>query len=188
MWIKLLMIGVVVIIVIAIVYGGCTISRARYPSAPYKVLKQDGHYEVREYPTLAIVQTPMRGANDSFMRLFRYIDGQNAATQKIAMTTPVFMTADSMAFVMPEKMTADRVPQPKNNQVAVASIPAGQFAVLRFRGGRNAANETSAVAALKAWMQRQNLPPTGDPIFGYFDPPWTPVWLRRNEAMLRVAP
>jgi len=29
---------------------------------------------------------------------------------------------------------------------------------------------------------------TGDPIFGYFDPPWTPPFARRNEVMLRLAP
>ena len=185
---KILIIVGVVAVVVAIVYAGCATSRAGYASAPYKVLQQDGKYEVREYPTLTIVQTPMRVADDSFMRLFRYIDGQNAATQKIAMTTPVFMTTNSMAFVMPEKLPADHVPQPNNNQVAIASIPAGQFAVLRFKGGRNAANETNAVAALTARLQRENLTPAGEPIFGYFDPPWTPVWLRRNEVMLRLAP
>jgi DNA gyrase inhibitor GyrI len=183
----IIIIAVVVAVMVAIIYAGCATSRAGYKSAPYKVLKQAGQYEVREYPTLAIVQTPMRGADDSFMRLFRYIDGQNAATQKIAMTTPVYMTGDTMAFVMPEKIPADRVPQPKNSQVALGSIPAGKFAVLRFSGGRNASNETNAVVALTAWMQREKLTPTGDPVFGYFDPPWTPVFLRRNEVMLRVA-
>jgi hypothetical protein len=23
-------------------------------------------------------------------------------------------------------------------------------------------------------------------LYGYFDPPWTPAFLRRNEAMLRI--
>jgi DNA gyrase inhibitor GyrI len=110
------------------------------------------------------------------------------ATQKIAMTTPVFMTTNSMAFVMPEKMPTDQVPQPKNSQVSVASIAAGKFAVMRFSGSRNTANETNAVAALTAWMGREKLTPTGEPIFGYFDPPWTPPFLRRNEVMLRIAP
>jgi DNA gyrase inhibitor GyrI len=186
--VKLAIIIVVVLVVAAIVYAGCATSRAGYETAPYKVVRKDGHYELREYPTLATVQTTMRGADDSFMRLFRYIDGQNVPTQKIAMTTPVYMTGDKMAFVMPEKMPADQVPQPRSSDVAVASIPAGKFAVMRFDGGRNAGNETNAVAALNAWLQRENLQPTGDPIFGYFDPPWTPVFLRRNEVMLRLAP
>jgi len=24
------------------------------------------------------------------------------------------------------------------------------------------------------------------PVYGYFDPPWTPTFLRRNEVMLRT--
>ena len=163
-------------------------TRAGSETAPYRVVRTDGDYELREYPTLAIVQTSMREADGSFMRLFRYIDGQNVATQKIAMTTPVFMTGGSMAFVMPEKMPAEKVPKPSNDKVAVGSIPAGKFAVLRFSGRRNAGNETNAVATLTAWMQREKLTPTGESVFGYFDPPWTPPFMRRNEVMLRVAP
>jgi DNA gyrase inhibitor GyrI len=170
----------------------CSATRGGYETASYRVVRTDGDYELREYPTLAIVQTPMRGADDSFMRLFRYIDGQNVATQKIAMTTPVFMTGGatnaSMAFVMPKTMKVEEVPQPGNPKLAVSSIPAGQFAVMRFSGGRNTGNETNAVATLTAWLQREKLTSTGEPIFGYFDPPWTPPFMRRNEVMLRIGP
>lgn len=186
--VKLILLALGVVVVVAVIYAGCATSRAGYETAPYKVLKRAGDYEVRAYPTLTIVRTPMGGADNSFMRLFRYIDGQNVATQKIAMTTPVYMTADSMAFVMPEKMPADQVPQPSSREVTVGSIPAGTFAVLRFGGRRSAATESDAVARLTAWLQREKLTPTGDPLFGYFDPPWTPVFLRRNEVMLRLAP
>jgi DNA gyrase inhibitor GyrI len=137
-----------------------------------------------------VVETAMRGADDSFMRLFRYIGGQNTATQKISMTTPVFMTGTetngTMAFVMPKTMNADATPKPANPQVAVNSIPAGRFAVFRFSGGRSAANENNAIVALTAWVAREKLQAAGEPMFGYFDPPWTPPFLRRNEAMLRV--
>jgi effector-binding domain-containing protein len=184
--VKLLFILAGIFVVAFVVYVGCTTSRAGYQTAPYQVLKQDGQFELRRYPTLAVVRTPMVGADDSFMRLFRYIGGQNDATQKIAMTTPVFMTGDSMAFVLPEKMPAGQVPQPNHKQVSVASIPAGTFAVMRFSGSRNTQHETQAVATLTSWMQREKLSATGEPVFGYFDPPWTPVFLRRNEVMLRI--
>jgi len=172
----------------AMVVVGCAATRAGYSSAPYRVVRSDGAFEVREYPTLTIVETAMRGSDDSFMRLFRYIDGQNVASQKIPMTTPVYMKDGKMAFVMPDKMAADKVPQPSNQQVAVGSIPAGKFAVMRFSGSRNQENETDALAKLNAWLQREKQTVTGDPIFGYFDPPWTPPFARRNEVMLRLAP
>jgi len=166
----------------------CSATRSGYNSAPYRVVRTDGDFELREYPTLTIVETQMHGSDESFMRLFRYIDGQNVATQKIAMTTPVYMTDGKMAFVMPEEMPADKVPQPSNQKVAVGSISAGKFAVMRFSGSRSAANETNALTALTGWVEREKLTVTGDPIFGYFDPPWTPPFARRNEVMLRLAP
>jgi hypothetical protein len=59
--------------------------------------------------------------------------------------------------------------------------------VRRFSGSRNGKNEAGALAELQAWLARENLKGEGVPIFGYFDPPWTPSFLRRNEVMLRVA-
>jgi DNA gyrase inhibitor GyrI len=175
----------------AAIFAACAGTRGGYESASYRVVKSEDEFELRDYPTLAIVQTPMRGADDSFMRLFRYIDGQNVATQKIAMTTPVFMTGGAtnaaMSFVMPKTMPVDQVPQPNHPNLTVTTIPAGQFAVMRFRGGRTSQNESNALATLTARLQEKNLAPTGDPIFAYFDPPWTPIPMRRNEVMLRIA-
>jgi DNA gyrase inhibitor GyrI len=192
MYTKLLIAGLVLAVVTALIMVGCSSIRAGYESAPYRVLRADGAFELREYPKLVLVQTPMGGANDSFMKLFRYIGGQNAATQKISMTTPVFMsgseTNGAMSFVMPKTMRPEDVPQPTGANVSVGSIAPGQFAVLRFSGTRNARNETDALAQLTAWLKRQNLQPNGDPIFAYFDPPWTPPFLRRNEVMLRTLP
>jgi DNA gyrase inhibitor GyrI len=170
---------------------GCAAVRSGYASAPYRVVRGAGEFELRDYPALVVVEAPLRGANDGFRRLFRYIGGQNAASQKIAMTTPVLMAGETtnatMAFVLPPKMSLDRTPQPAGPELRVREIAAGRFAVLRFSGRRNAVNEARALAKLEAWLSQQNLKQAGGPMFGYFDPPWTPPFLRRNEVMLRVA-
>lgn len=191
MVLKIVMVVVIVVgaIVGYIVYKS---SRAAYETAPYEVLRAVGEFELRQYPSLVIVETPMQGADNSFMRLFRYIDGQNAANQKIAMTTPVFMTGNekerSMSFVMPATLKPAEVPQPKNAEVTVGAIPGGTFAVLQFGGRQSTVNEAEALARLTTWMEQEQLVAAGEPIFGYFDPPWTPTVLRRNEVMQRVAP
>jgi hypothetical protein len=66
------------------------------------------------------------------------------------------------------------------------SIPAGRFAVFGFSGSRSSRAEEDALQKLLSWMTTNGLASSEEPVFGYFDPPWTPSFLRRNEVMLRV--
>ena len=190
-----MIIGAVILVVLAgLVFAGCKTSRSGYESAPYQVVRTDGNFELRDYPALTVVETPMaqrgNGADGSFMRLFRFISGGNEAKQKIAMTTPVFMSDSEsntmMAFVLPTKMKSSEAPKPTDAAVQVRELPAGRFAVLRFKGGRNAKNEVQSLARLQEWLAKENLRCAGSPVYGYFDPPWTPGFLRRNEVMLLI--
>ena len=177
----------------ALILVGCQATRAGYESAPYRVVRSDGKFQLRDYPALTVVETTMtRSGNDtdgSFNRLFGFITGRNEAKQKIAMTTPVFMSGNesnaTMAFVMPTKLKVGDVPKPADNTVSVRELPAGRFAVLRYSGGRNAEKEAETLGRLKTWMASEGLGVSSSPVYGYFDPPWTPAFLRRNEVMRR---
>ncbi len=181
-------------VAVALVLGGCKATRAGYESAPYKVLRSNGKFEVRDYPALTVVETPMAGGVDAssggFNRLFRFITGGNEAKQKIAMTTPVFMSGSNsnatMAFVLPAKLKGGGTPKPTDGAVKVRELEAGRFAVLRYSGGRNAKNEAESLSRLKDWMVEEGLSVLSPPVYAYFDPPWTPGFLRRNEVMLRT--
>jgi DNA gyrase inhibitor GyrI len=184
---------VLLVAAVVLVVGGCKATRSGYESAPYRVVRRNGKFEVRDYPALTLVETSMssggtNGADGSFNRLFRFITGNNEANQKIAMTTPVFMSGNetnrAMAFVMPAREKVAEVPKPKDANVAVREVAAGRYAVLRYSGGRNAKKEAEVERQLRAWMQAEHLPAKPPPVFGYFDPPWTPAFLRRNEVML----
>ena len=187
---KVILLSLATVTAAGLIGAGCAAVRAGYDSAPYRVVRHDSKFEVRDYPALVLAETPMHGSDDSFMRLFRFIGGNNAAKQKISMTTPVFMsgttTNATMAFVMPKNMSAGAIPAPNETGVVIREIPGGQFAVGRFSGSRNGKNEVKALAELQAWLARENLKSEGGPIYGYFDPPWTPSFFRRNEVMLRV--
>jgi hypothetical protein len=173
---------------------GCRATRAGYESAPYKVVRAEGRFELRDYPALVVVETPLSpdgsDANGSFNRLFRFISGANEAGQKIPMTTPVFMSREAsnatMAFVMPAKLKPHEVPGPNDAKVRARQLEEGRFAVLRFRGARNETNEARALQELQARMLAEGLTALSAPVFSYFDPPWTPPPLRRNEVMLRT--
>ena len=186
----------ILVVAAVLAVAGCKATRAGYASAPYKVMRSSGKFEVRDYPALTVVETPMAsggsGADGSFNRLFRFITGGNEAKQKIAMTTPVFMsgggTNEAMAFVMPAKLKPTDVPKPKDEQLRVRELEAGRFAVLRYSGGRNADNEAQSLERLRAWMKAEGLKELSPPIYGYFDPPWTLALFRRNEVMVRTDP
>lgn len=186
----------ILVVAIATLLVGCQATRAGYESAPYQVVRTDGKFELRDYPALAVVETTMtrsgRDDDGSFNRLFKFITGRNEAKQKIAMTTPVFMSGHesnrTMAFVMPAKMKADQAPKPADGSVSVRELPAGRFAVLRFSGGRNEKQEAEVLDRLERWMKAEGLSALPPPVYGYFDPPWTPTFLRRNEVMLRTEP
>lgn len=190
MWIAL----PILIIAAVLVVVGCKTTRGGYESAPYTVVRSEGGIQIRDYPALTVVETPMapagQGADGGFNRLFRFITGSNDTKQKIAMTTPVFMSGSgtnaSMAFVMPAKLKTTDVPKPKDEQLRVRELEAGRFAVLRYSGGRNADNEAQSLERLRGWMKAEGLKELSPPIYGYFDPPWTPSFLRRNEVMVRT--
>ena len=182
---KAIAISVVLLIGVIVIYAGWQTSRQGYKSAPFAIVRSDGKFELRDYPALSIAETPMdEGSGSSFNRLFAFITGRNEGNQKIAMTTPVFMTGSTMAFVMPADLKT--VPVPAEGSVAVKQIPAGCFAVLQYSGERSRSQEERTLAELKAWMAVQGLPVLSQPLYSYFDPPWTPTFLRRNEVMLRT--
>ncbi|MFM7099692.1 MAG: SOUL family heme-binding protein [Verrucomicrobiota bacterium] len=167
--------------------AGCQLTRAGYASAPYRTLHRDGGYEVRDYPALRLVETRTGGGD--FMRLFRYIDQRNEAGRKIAMTTPVFMqpgrpAGETMAFVLPEDLPTP--PAPLDDAVRLTELPPQRVAVLRFRGRRESSGEVTT--RLREWISRQGLTAAGAPLVGYFDPPWIPGFLRRNEVMIPTRP
>ena len=191
---KILIPLTILAVAVALILVGFKATRAGYESAPYKVVRSSGSFEVRDYPSLRIVETPMSRAGStsdgSFNRLFGFITGGNSAAEKFAMTTPVLMSrGDSdamMAFVLPARLKAGRAPTPTDDSVKVRELEAGRFAVLRFSGGRDARKEAATLVRLTDWMAAEGLRVLSSPVYGYFDPPWTPAFLRRNEVMLRT--
>ena len=169
--------------------------RSRFDAepTPYIVLRRDKAFELRRYPSLPVASTPIRGDNDeAFMRLFRFIDRGNETTEKIAMTTPVFFDGqpgaqEKMSLVMPRKTACAGVPAPSAATVTLEERPAQCVAVYRFPGGTCAEREREAVARLRAWIISEGLQSFGEPTIAYYDAPFIPGFLRRNEAMLRIA-
>lgn len=171
-------------------------ARAGYESADYKVERKDGSIEIRSYPDLMLAATDSdmdsQGRDGSFMRLFRYISGNNESDQKIAMTTPVFMEGEvgssdvSMGFVMPAEVAVEGVPDPKGTGVQIRKRKGGRFAVIRFAGRLDSKSAKQHEAKLREWMQSEGLTGETSAEAAGYDPPFTPGPLRRNEILIRL--
>jgi SOUL heme-binding protein len=169
-----------------------TTSRAASETPEYKVVRADGKFEIRDYPALTVATTPMSadGMSGGFGQLFRFITGSNEASEKIEMTAPVLINtakdARTMSFIMPKKTVEKGVPKPAGGAVTLGKVEAARFAVFRFTGGRTAKNEAAAIEKLKGWLDARKIAGQGEPVFAYYDPPWTLTFLRRNEVMIRI--
>ncbi len=192
MKITFILIGVVVLA--GLILAAWKTSRFAYESPAYTVLEKDGAFEIREYPAMTVAASPMDNPDpmqgETFMRLFRYISKGNEAEQKIAMTTPVFMTGGEdgeMAFVVPREVAAEGAPQPKSDKVSVREMEGGKVAVYRYRGGWSEEESRAARKTLADWVKARGLTTRGDYFGAGYDPPFTPPAMRRNEVLVRIA-
>ncbi len=173
---------------------GCSLTRAGYETAAYQVSSKDSRFEIREYPALDLVSTPMAKTSNSesgsFRRLFGYISGDNEDSQKIAMTTPVFMEegeADAqMSFVIPKDVAEKGAPEGTTASVKITKLTKGRYAVYRINGARTDKKIGAAKVALDQWLKSQDLEAAGAFIVAGYDPPFTPPMLQRNEVMVRL--
>ena len=124
------------------------------------------------------------------MRLFGYISGDNEASQKISMTTPVFMEegeADAqMSFVIPKEVAEMGAPVGTEPSVKLTKLAEGRYAVYRIKGGRSDKKVSEAKVALAQWLESKSLKATESYIVAGYDPPFTPPILQRNEVMVRL--
>lgn len=191
-----LLLGALGVLSAALVFAGCTLTRAGYQSPKYAVKGRYGSVEVREYAEIVLAQTSAQlsqeGRDGSFMRLFRFISKGNDKTQAIPMTTPVLYRdvggREAMAFVMPPGMAQQEIPAPLDKSVEITRREAGFYAIARMRGGRGAPMRERAVEAVRKDLQGSAWHLQGEPEFAYYDPPWIPRFLEKNELVWRVSP
>jgi hypothetical protein len=138
--------------------------------------------------------------------LFDYIGGANQGSRSIAMTAPVMQERSTgekipmskpvlqqqaqevnrVAFVLPAGFTSENAPAPENPHILLREIPSRKLAVLRFSSYATEARVAAKGEKLIALLARDGLRPTGGLLAAYYNPPWTPPFMRRNEIMVEV--
>ena len=162
-----------------------------YEEPQYKIIKSTDVYEIRYYEDRVAIRTLQPSGEDrAFRRLFKYISGANQSSSKITMTTPVIQSDEGnglvMHFFLPKDYSIQNAPLPESDRVEVVTIKGGFYAVLKYSGRSTVQNYKKHVALLRNVLGSDGIFIKSDPIMATYNGPFTPFFLRRNEAMYRV--
>jgi hypothetical protein len=205
MWWILSFVGVTLL---AAALWGPIVSNVEQPK--YRVLDRNENLEIREYAPMTIAETEVSGSrHEAIKKGFRiladYIFGNNRTEQEVPMTAPVTqqrgekvaMTAPVMQqrngniwhvrFTMPSKYTIETLPEPNNPAVELKKIPPKRLAVIRFAGMAGEDGLKRRTSELYKLLSAKKLIAMSEPIYAFYNPPWTLPFLRRNEVMVEIA-
>ncbi|WP_066547379.1 MULTISPECIES: SOUL family heme-binding protein [unclassified Sphingomonas] len=162
----------------------------------FTLVEQDGDFEIRDYPEITVAETVAAGArreatNAGFRRLADYIFAKDRAGEKIAMTAPVLQDQDGgtawrTRFVMPAARSRATLPTPDRN-VALTTLPPRRVAAVQFSGNADAMALETHERALREWLTGRDILPTGPVEYAFYNSPFVPGPLKRNEILLPIA-
>ena len=106
------------------------------------------------------------------------------------MTAPVTQSSagDSwtISFTMPASYTMEKLPTPVNPNVRLVPQAARRMGVVRFSGTASADSMDKMRIELINRVKALGLQTVGEPVFAFYDPPWTLPFFRRNEVMVEL--
>lgn len=164
----------------------------------YRVLQAMNGIEVREYDEYWVAECRVDNVSDlsmassrAFGRLFNYISGDNSASQKIAMTSPVQQIPSEsgwlVSFVVPKDVSLGDIPVPANSSISIRKVEAGKFATLQYSGLWNDKKFLAKSQELLEVVEKLGLTIDGPVSSAVYNPPFMPPFLRRNEVLVRLA-
>lgn len=130
----------------------------------FKVLEQDGSFELREYSPYIVAETRVEAG---------FEDAGNAYL---------------VAFTLPSSYTLATAPQPLDPTVQIREVPAQLIACWRYSGRWTASNYRDHEALLRERIKARGLIAAGDPVLARYNAPFTPWFMRRNEVLIALAP
>mgnify|MGYP001820205752 CR=1 FL=1 len=174
-----------------------------YPSLVVAEVRRDGSRQ--------------EGLSAGFDPLARYIFAKERGGERIAMTAPVVQQAEAtyariamtapvtqqavdgsgqngnrkagwaVRFIMPSVYSLSDLPAPAGDDVKLYELPPRRMAAIRFNGRTTDRLIAKQEQRLLGWMQQHRLKPAAAPVYAYYNDPFTPGFLRRNEVLIEVA-
>jgi hypothetical protein len=181
----------------------------------FEILLKTPDYEVRSYAPYLVAEVEVRGSfaeagNGAFRILAAYIFGENEPGEKMQMTAPVLSRSDGngtpmamtipvlsrardaerdtfvYGFVMGAEFTMESLPKPKDPRVQLRLQDSRIMAVKTYSGRWTEENYRQNESKLLAALAADGVTLRGGPILARYNSPFTPWFLRRNEALVEV--
>ena len=179
----------------------------------YEVIVVDGPVEYRLYQSFIVAETEIvdveswkDASSEGFRRLFKYITGDNNGEEKIAMTAPVqqsklqaedvrFNQAEpltgqsgwTVSFMLPSMYSMVDVPTPEDERIEIRIVPEKLVAAIRYSGRWTTRNFDKYESRLMAALLEGNVEVLGETETAFYNPPFVPPFMRRNEILVEVA-
>ena len=173
-----------------------------YEEPQYTVVSQTEAYEVRRYKIRTVAEVIFDTDNSGFRVLFDYISGANLGSRKLEMTVPVTQSEKIdmtvpvtqskengkmiMRFFLPSAYSKQNAPKPIDKRVRIIDLPEQYFGVISYSGFASGSNFDKHNQELRAALLNDGLVIEGPPIKATYNSPFTPPFLRRNEAMYPI--
>ncbi len=169
----------------------------------FDTLREDGSFTLRSYEPMLVAEVTMTGSRHNtqtrgFQRLADYIFAKNRPGERITMTAPVFQDRPDKApsegqvgqwrvrFVMPREYSRATLP-PAPSDISIDEVAGRRMAAVRFSGSADGEQLREQAEELRRWIVRQGLQATGEAEYAFYNSPFVPPFLRRNEVLIPVA-
>ncbi len=189
---------------VSILFGFQIISGSAmsYEEPEYTIVNETDTYEVRRYNNRTVAEVTVDEDNSGFRILFAYISGANNGSRKVEMTVPVTQSAEIdmtlpvtqsntngkmiMRFFLPNQYSMQNAPKPDDKRVRIIDLPEQYFGVISYSGFASESNFEKHHEELRTVLLNDGLVITGPPVKATYNSPFTPPFLRRNEAMYPI--
>ena len=188
-----------VFLIALLAYLTASVPAMSYEEPEYSIVKKTDVYEVRQYKKRTVAEVTYGEEDSGFRVLFDYISGANKGSKEVEMTIPVTQSKEidmtvpvtqsttdgkmSMRFFLPMQYSKQNAPEPNDERVRIIDLPAEYFAVISYSGFASDGNFEEHYTELKAALDKDGMVIKGPPIKATYNSPFTPPFLRRNEAM-----
>lgn len=181
----------------AIAIGGAighALAGRRGAGPRHRPLVSDGDIQLRVYEGFATVAATAPGVREpatreGFRRLFRYISGAERAGPRIAMTAPVLVDRAGETwrtrFILPAGLRAASAPTPPSG-LAVGEERLGRVVAIGFSGKADDPALADHETRLRSWITDKGLRIAGPAVYAFYNSPFMPAPLRRNEVLIPV--